>query len=133
MKNRDRLDEGFELLKACSREQASFDLDLEERMMREFTDGSGNRMASVGKMAAVILLCVAVAGVSVAATGGFGRILENFTGTVKFSNGQTMTVEDGKLLDDEGNVIGDVVIEIPGETPEEGEMVNELKLELDTD
>ena len=111
-----------------------FDLDLEERMMKEFTNANRNWMPSLGKMAAVVLLCVTVVGVSVAATGGFSRILENFTGTVEFPNGDTMTVEDGKVLDAEGNVIGDVVIEIPaGEIPEDAGTLSELNVELTTD
>ena len=111
MRTDKRLDEGFELLRAFSREQAPFDLDLEERMMKEFTNANRNWMPRVGKMAAVVLLCVAVAGAAVAATGGLGWVFE-LTGTVEMPNGDTYNVEDGKLLDGEGNVIG--TVEIPG-------------------
>jgi hypothetical protein len=75
MRTDDRLDEGFKLLRACSREQAPFDLELEERMMKKFTHANRG-MARLGKMAAGVLVCIAVAGAAVAATGGFGRILD---------------------------------------------------------
>ena len=127
----DRLDEGFELLKACSREQAQCDLNLEERMMREFSKVEPRWMPTLGKIAAVFVLCIVVAGASVAATGGFSRILKNFTGTVEFADGEIMTVEDGKLLDAEGNVIGDVEIEIPEDgSVEDGETLSDLNLQL---
>ncbi len=104
MSTHDRLDEGFELLKACSREQAPCNLDLEERMMKEFTNVNRSWMPRFSKMAVTVLLCVTVAGAAVAGTGGFSWLLENLnlTGTI-----------DGQILDGEGNVIG--TIELAGE------------------
>ena len=108
MRTNDRLDEGLELLRACSREQAP-DLDLEERMMKEFTNANRNWMPRVSRMAAVVLLCITVGGVSVAATGGLGRIF-NFTGTLEI-DGKAVDVEDGKIYDDEGRVTATVEVE----------------------
>jgi GH24 family phage-related lysozyme (muramidase) len=58
------------------------------------------------------VLCVAVAGAAVAATGGFSRILNNFTGTVETLDGETYHIENGKLVDGQGNVIGTATVEI---------------------
>jgi hypothetical protein len=129
MRANDRLDEGLELLRACSREQAP-DLDLEERMMKEFSNANRNWMPRLGKMAAGVLLCMTVAGVAVAATGGLGWIFE-LTGTVEMPNGDTYDVEDGKLLDDDGNVIG--TVEIPGSVNPDGEMptVDAMNIHID--
>lgn len=133
MRTDDRLDEGFERLKACSCEQAPFDLDLEERMMKEFANANRNWMPRIGKMAAVVLLCVTVAGATVAATGGLDWIFE-LTGTLEMPNGDTYDVEDGKLLDGEGNVIG--TVEIPDGAASvnlEGEMATVDALNIDLD
>ena len=118
MSTDDRLDEGFELLRTCPREQAPFDLDLEERMMKEFANTNRNWMPRFGKLAAAALLCITVAGAAVAATGGVGWVLErlNLTGTIEFPNGDTYDLEDGKIVDVEGNVIG--TIELTGEAVE---------------
>ena len=128
MKTNDRLDEGLELLRACSREQAPFDLDLEERMMKEFTNANRSWMPRLGKVAAVALLCMTVAGVSVAATGGFDWIFE-LTGTMEMPNGDTYEFEDGKLLDDDGNVIG--TIEVPGGVDPEDGSVDAVNIYVD--
>ena len=75
MKADERLDEGFELLKACSREQAPFDTDLEERLMNELAKTQRSWISRPTTVAAVVVVCVAVTGVSLAATGSLGRIL----------------------------------------------------------
>ena len=98
--------------------------------MKEFTNANRNWMPRLGKMAAVVLLCVTVTGVSVAATGGLGWIFK-LTGTVEMPNGDTYDVEDGKLLDDDGNVIG--TVEILGGVNPDGEMptVDAMNIHID--
>lgn len=130
MRKHDRLDEGLELLKACSREQAPIDLDLEERMMKEFTTANRSWMPRLGKVAATVLICMTVAGVSVAATGNLGWIFE-LTGMVEMPNGDTYEVEDGKLLDGDGNVIG--TVEFAGAVTSDGEIttVDSMNINID--
>jgi hypothetical protein len=96
-------------------------------MMKEFAQGRRPRMSRVAKIAAAILACIAVAGAAVAATGGLERIINytyNFTGTVEFEDGTEIYVEDGKLLDDEGNVIGTVEVELNTD-PESPELLEQ--------
>ena len=98
MRTDDRLDEGFELLRACSREQAPFDLDLEERMMKEFSNANRNWIPRFGKTAAVVLLCVTVAGAAVAGTGGFDWIWDSLTLTADEYDAESGEILDGDEL-----------------------------------
>ncbi len=131
MSTNDPLDKGFELLRACSRERAPFDLDLEERMMKEFTNANRPKMKQLTKVVAAVVLCLLVTGAAVA-TGGIDWIL-NWTGTVELDDGSVfdvqngevtsgtvnrdgtmLEVENGKVLDEDGNVIGTVDVEVSG-------------------
>ena len=112
MGTHDGLDKAFDGLKARSRERAECNLDLEKRMMKEFQNVNRPRIGRFKKAAAVAVLCVTVAGAAVAATGGFSRILYNFTGTVETLDGDIYHIEDGKVVDDEGNVTGTMTVEI---------------------
>ena len=113
MNPHDPLEKAFDLLKSRSRERPGCNLDLEARMMREFADGK-RRTSVLVKGAALAVLILAVTGAAVAATGGIGRLL-NWTGTIESHEGAIYRVEDGKVLDDDGNVIGDVEVEIAAE------------------
>ncbi len=112
MGTNDPLGKAFQGLKARSSERADCDLDLEERMMKEFANAKRPKMSRVTWAAVVAVLCVTVAGVSVAATGGFSRILKNFTGMVETMDGDRFHIIDGNVVDDEGNVIGTIEVEI---------------------
>ena len=127
MNTNDPLDKAFGLLKARSGGRASFDADLEERMMKEF--GNGNRkMTRLTKVAAAVALCVVATGAA-AATGGIDAIMDwaNLTGHFEIPGmgegyveegkiisgevtyeGAMHRVEDGKMLDEDGNVLGSV-------------------------
>ena len=87
--------------------------------MKEFTTANRSWMPRLGKVAATVLICMTVAGVSVAATGNLGWIFE-LTGMVEMPNGDTYEVEDGKLLDGDGNVIG--TVEFAGAVTSDGEI-----------
>ena len=108
MNRNDPLDEGFELLQACSREQAPFDLELEERMTKEFSNANRTWMPRLGKVAVIVLLCITVAGAAVAGTGGFDWIWDSLTLTA-----DEYDAESGQILDGDGNVIG--TLELVGE------------------
>lgn len=113
MNTRDPLSDAFERLKARSRERAACNLDLEERMMQEFAKGKRRRMSVVMKVVAVALLC-ATAGAAVAATGGLSRLMY-WSATIELEDGTEYEVDNGQLLDDDGNVIGTVEIEFTAE------------------
>ena len=113
MNTHDPLSDAFERLKARSCERAACNLELEERMMQEFAKGRRGRMSVVMKVIAVALLC-ATAGAAVAATGGLSRLLY-WSGTFELQDGTVYEVENGLLLDDDGNVVGTVEVEVGSE------------------
>lgn len=112
MKNDDLLNEAFGLLRAGSSEPATLNLDLEERMMKQLAKAQRPGMSRFTRAALVVLVCITLAGASVAATGGFSRILKNFTGTVETLDGVTYELRDGAVVDGEGNVLGTAEVEI---------------------
>ena len=126
--NEDPLDQAFGLLKARSQGRAPTNPDLEELVMREFGNANRSKVTRLTKVAAAVVLCVVATGAA-AATGGIDAIMDwvNVTGFFELpdgssgyvENGKVISgemnfegtmhrVEDGKMLDEDGNVLGSV-------------------------
>ena len=128
--DKDPLDQAFGLLKARSQGRVPINPDLEELVMRDLENADRPKVNRLTKVAAAIVVCAVATGAA-AATGGMDAIMDwgNLTGyfevpgmgegyvedgkvisgEVNF-DGATLSIEDGHVVDDDGNALGSMHI-----------------------
>lgn len=127
----DPIEEAFEILKACSTEQAGHRLELEERLMSLQSHSKSWRMPTM-VFAAIAVSSIVVAGIAEATTGAVSSAVSVF---IDLGHGYEKVEdahigEDGKLQFSLDGVDKDNVKVEPNPGP--GEPVAEIKLKIET-
>lgn len=126
--NKDPLDQAFGLLKARSQGRVPDNPDLEELVMRDLENADRPMVNRLTKVAAATIVVCAVATGAAAATGGMDVLMDwvSLTGFYESPDGSATgyledgrmidgkvefqgveyTVEDGHMVDEDGNAIG---------------------------
>ena len=131
--DKDPLDQAFGLLKARSQGRVPTNPELEELVMKDLANSDRPKVKRLSKVAAAIVICAVGTGAA-AATGGMDSLMDwvSLTGFYESPDGKTngyvengrlisgetsfqgveYSVEDGHMVNADGNLIGSVHVEV---------------------